>query len=206
MDNPLDAKQKIFIATLNIIRNQGMRAVRHRAVAEEAKVSLGSTTYHFKNLDELIASTFVYWMDKDEANRVAKLSSIESLVNDVKLTKSQDIVAPLLTAACDFLHTQVIVNRDDRFIELAFHNEAIRNKQLSQLILESWRSDSEKLTGFYQALGSSTPELNAEDTLALILQLERSSLLYEEAQLEQEFNKMTLTLKHHLEKALAEFN
>lgn len=200
---PLDAKQKIFNATLNIIRNQGMRAVRHRAVAEEAKVSLGSTTYHFKNLDELIAETFVYWMDRDEENRIIKLSSIESIVNNAQSSNTQDLMEALQKAACDFLHTQIIVNRDDRFIELAFHNEAIRNKQLSQLILESWRSDAEKLTGFYQALGSPTPELNGEDTLALILQLERSSLLYEEAQLKQEFEKMTLTLKHHLEKALA---
>lgn len=181
-----------------------MRAVRHRAVAEEAKVSLGSTTYHFKNLDELIASTFVYWMDRDEENRIAKLSSIESLVHNA--SNNKDVVQPLLKAACEFLHTQIIVNRDDRFIELAFHHEAIRNKQLSQLILESWRSDADKLSGFYQALGSPSPELNGEDTMALILQLERSSLMYDEEQLKVEFEKMTLTLKHHLKKALSDLN
>lgn len=204
MNKPLDAKQKIFIATLNIIRNQGMRAVRHRAVAEEAEVSLGSTTYHFKNLDELIASTFVHWMQRDGENRSGNLDSIEQLLANTSGHDKKAIVEPLLQAAGAYLHTQIIVNRDDRYIELAFHNEAIRNKQLSEIILSSWRADSEKLSSFYSALGSSNAELDGEDTHALILQLERRSLLFDETQLEHEFAQMKLVLQRHIEKVLAQ--
>ncbi len=56
-----DAKSRILNATLEIIKTQGMRAVRHRAVASLAQVSLGSTTYHFKSIEDLISSAFVFW-------------------------------------------------------------------------------------------------------------------------------------------------
>ena len=40
-----------------------MRAVRHRAVAARAGVSLGSTTYHFSSIEDLITSAFHYWRE-----------------------------------------------------------------------------------------------------------------------------------------------
>ena len=91
-------------------------------------------------------------------------------------------------------------NRDDRFIELAFHNEALRNQQLSELLLEAWQNDVAQLSDFYRAIGSTDPAQDGEDTFALILHLERKSLLYPENKLESEFGIMTGTLKRHLEK------
>jgi DNA-binding transcriptional regulator YbjK len=196
----LDAKHKIFLATLSIIRNEGMRAVRHRAVAKEAGVSLGATTYHFKTLDDLIASTFVYWLEQDNSNRKAALSSISDSVEAFKQGQPEQLFEQLYQASCDYLKTQIKNNRDDRFIELAFHNEALRNQQLSELLLEAWQNDVGQLSKFYEAIGSSDPKHDAEDTFALILHLERKSLLYPENKLESEFNIMTGTLKRHLQK------
>ena len=43
---------------------KGVRGVRHRAVAERAGVSLGSTTYHFSSIEDLIISAFKYWREQ----------------------------------------------------------------------------------------------------------------------------------------------
>ncbi len=51
-------RQAILEASLNIIVRDGIRAVRHRAVAREAGVPLSATTYYFKDLSDLIADTF----------------------------------------------------------------------------------------------------------------------------------------------------
>ncbi len=198
----LDAKHKIFLATLNIIRQQGMRAVRHRAVAEEAKVSLGSTTYHFKSLEDLIASTFVYWIEHDNENRGSNLASIEQSVMSYVAEHGTSPIESLYQAACGYLETQIIKNRDDRFIECSFHNEATRNPLLSELILTSWQTDVAILAEFYQALGSKFSEQDARDTHALIMQLEKQSLMFSEEQLLDEFEQMKLTLKRHLDKVL----
>lgn len=48
-------KKKIIIdATLRVLRKQGINQCNHRSVAEEAGVPLGSTTYYFKSLDDLL--------------------------------------------------------------------------------------------------------------------------------------------------------
>ena len=47
-------KQKIIMGAAAVIRREGLNACTHRAVAVEAGVSLGTTTYQFRTLDELL--------------------------------------------------------------------------------------------------------------------------------------------------------
>ena len=47
-------------AALDIMIEDGIRSVRNRAVAKRAGVSLGSTTYHFESIEDLIISAFQY--------------------------------------------------------------------------------------------------------------------------------------------------
>lgn len=51
-----DRKQRIAEAATTVIRRDGLFALSHRAVAAEAGVPLGSTTYHFADLDDLLAA------------------------------------------------------------------------------------------------------------------------------------------------------
>lgn len=57
-------RRRILDATLQVIATDGLDAVRHRAVADLAGVSLGSTTYHFAGRDELIEAAFEQYLDK----------------------------------------------------------------------------------------------------------------------------------------------
>jgi DNA-binding transcriptional regulator YbjK len=47
-------KQRIIDAAKVVIVREGFSAFTHRLIAKEAKVPLGSTTYHFADLDELM--------------------------------------------------------------------------------------------------------------------------------------------------------
>ena len=47
-------REQILEATLRVIGRSGRQAVTHRAVAEEAGVPLGSTTYYFESRDDLL--------------------------------------------------------------------------------------------------------------------------------------------------------
>ena len=49
-------RARILQAVLDTMVEKGVRGVRHRAVAKRAGVSLGSTTYHFSSIEELIIS------------------------------------------------------------------------------------------------------------------------------------------------------
>ena len=49
-------KEKIIRAAAEVIRRDGLQACTHRSVAEEAGVSLGTTTYQFATLDALLSA------------------------------------------------------------------------------------------------------------------------------------------------------
>lgn len=48
--------ERIIEAAMRIISQSGVEALTHRAIAKEAGVPLGSTTYYFKTLDDIIVA------------------------------------------------------------------------------------------------------------------------------------------------------
>ncbi|MFF7445167.1 MULTISPECIES: TetR/AcrR family transcriptional regulator [unclassified Streptomyces] len=51
-----ERRQRIIDAAIRVVGRQGLAGLSHRSAAAEADVPLGSTTYHFKTLDELMVA------------------------------------------------------------------------------------------------------------------------------------------------------
>ncbi|WP_329387037.1 TetR family transcriptional regulator [Streptomyces sp. NBC_01351] len=51
-----DRRQRIIDAAIRVVGAKGIAGLSHRSVAAEADVPLGSTTYHFKTLDDLLVA------------------------------------------------------------------------------------------------------------------------------------------------------
>lgn len=51
-----DRRQRIIDAAIRVVSARGIDALSHRAVAAEADVPLGSTTYHFASKDDLLVA------------------------------------------------------------------------------------------------------------------------------------------------------
>ena len=51
-----ERRQRIIDAAIRIVELKGIDALSHRTVAAEADVPLGSTTYHFASLDDLLVA------------------------------------------------------------------------------------------------------------------------------------------------------
>ncbi|MEU5522229.1 TetR/AcrR family transcriptional regulator [Streptomyces sp. NPDC093250] len=51
-----ERRQRIIDAAIRVVGRSGIAGLSHRSVAAEADVPLGSTTYHFKTLDELMVA------------------------------------------------------------------------------------------------------------------------------------------------------
>ncbi|WP_137988371.1 TetR/AcrR family transcriptional regulator [Streptomyces vilmorinianum] len=56
--------EEIASATEKVIAERGIEGLTHRAVAEEAGVPLGATTYHFASKDDLIAAALTRAVDR----------------------------------------------------------------------------------------------------------------------------------------------
>jgi DNA-binding transcriptional regulator YbjK len=53
-----DRKDRIIDAALDVIADHGVRGTTHRLIAAAADVPLGSLTYHFDSLDDLLLQAF----------------------------------------------------------------------------------------------------------------------------------------------------
>lgn len=51
-------RERIIAATLDLIADEGLARVSHRKIAARAGVPLGSMTYHFSGMDELLREAF----------------------------------------------------------------------------------------------------------------------------------------------------
>lgn len=51
-----DRRQRIIDAAIRVVEAKGIAGLSHRSAAAEADVPLGSTTYHFKTLDDLLVA------------------------------------------------------------------------------------------------------------------------------------------------------
>ncbi|MEV6310786.1 TetR family transcriptional regulator [Streptomyces sp. NPDC051840] len=57
-------RERILAATLDQIAEEGVVGVSHRKVAARADVPLGSMTYHFDGIDELLREAFTRFADR----------------------------------------------------------------------------------------------------------------------------------------------
>ncbi|WP_340381395.1 TetR family transcriptional regulator [Streptomyces sp. SS7] len=51
-----ERRQRIIDAAIRVVGRKGLAGLTHRSVAAEADVPLGSTTYHFRTLDDLMTA------------------------------------------------------------------------------------------------------------------------------------------------------
>ncbi|MEV7415104.1 TetR family transcriptional regulator [Streptomyces sp. NPDC089919] len=51
-----DRRERLIDAAIRVVGRKGIAGLTHRSVAAEADVPLGSTTYHFATLDELLVA------------------------------------------------------------------------------------------------------------------------------------------------------
>ncbi|WP_316741341.1 TetR family transcriptional regulator [Streptomyces sp. MK7] len=56
-------RERIIAATLDLIADEGVAGVSHRKIAARAHVPLGSMTYHFRGIDDLLREAFRHFTD-----------------------------------------------------------------------------------------------------------------------------------------------
>lgn len=123
-------RDKICEATIRLLGSGGGGAVTHRAVADLAGVSLASTTYHFKDKEELLRHAFEWLIDRYASQTRA------SLEKQLKSDPTPDSLAKFVIA----VSRQSLRVAGEREIVSAWYEfmlEASRNPAL-QATAEHW--------------------------------------------------------------------
>ncbi|WP_066962379.1 TetR/AcrR family transcriptional regulator [Microbulbifer sp. Q7] len=175
-----DSRQRrkaILEATLRIIVKEGIRGIRHRAVAKEAAVPLAATTYYFKHLDDLISDAFTYFVEQnidhtralqEESVAVARQLTPEQLAAPAG---RRQLIQQLSRFVLSHIRSQAS-NRDHRVIELAFKNEALRNHQLTRAVRMANQATENMIIEFFELLRLPDPVAAAQIAHGTILNLE----------------------------------
>lgn len=141
-------RDRLVATALDVIAEQGVAGASHRSIARAADVPLGSTTYHFASIDELLAAAFTRHAETvascfEERMRAAcdRAAAVERLVEHLTadlLGSPRDLVLsvelyvaaarrPALRAV-----TQAWMLRSRRALEL--HFDPVTARELDALI------------------------------------------------------------------------
>ena len=112
-----ERREEIARAVIDVVAEHGLRGLTHRKVAEAAGVPLGSTTYHFETLDDLMMAGLELAADRNLAmmTRAAE-----------RLAPGGDVAAWLT----DLVIEMVTTWRESNIAERELYLEAIRNPAL----------------------------------------------------------------------------
>ena len=186
-----DRREQILEATLRVIGRDGREAVTHRAVAEEAGVPLGSTTYYFDSRDDLLGQALEHVARKEiERHRM--------LGEELSKAKTPRGLADLLV-------NELIFEAEDRDAYIAEYElwlEAGRRPDLRPAATEWCDSVQLAVARAMEKLGSTDPAADASLVVAAIDGLGERALGREEdaAQAVAEFRPQ---LRRLIEKLLA---
>lgn len=169
-------------AVLEIIVSDGMRAVRHRAVAERAGVALGTTTYHFKSIEDLIVSAFSHWRTRSELAENPYYRKMAELLlpygeSQVPQSLRNSVARQIYELSIEYFNDQLTVRKQDRVIELAFYHESLCYETLRKLVLDTWQSELDHLILAHRCGGSCRPQEDARMTFSLFRQLEQEAVI-----------------------------
>jgi len=150
-------REQILDATLRVIGREGRAAVTHRAVAEEADVPLGSTTYYFDSRDDLLGQA----LEHVAAQEVARYAELGEELRSVSSGKelADRLISELVTAA------------EDRVAYIAEYElwlEAGRRPDLRDAA-QSWcNAEQRAVAGALETLGSTDPRADASLVVAAL--------------------------------------
>jgi len=200
-------RQAILDAAMAIIVRDGVRAVRHRAVAAAAGVPLSATTYYFKDIDDLITDTFAQFVERSAAYMARFWSSTQSQLQELvgaldgSVQARQQVADEIARLALEYVRDQLLNRREHLLAEQALEQEALLNPRLHELVRAHRQILLQGVSQFCQVLGSRQPEQDAKLLTAIIGWMEYQGLLDGVEQLENE--DMLAILKRYMHVVLA---
>lgn len=176
---------QILEGTLRIAVKDGIRAIKHRSVAKEAGVPLASTTYYFKDIDELINDAFILFAEKSQ-EAADRFYAMINLVLDGAPQESmarggtgrEALVRRLASIVSAHFSEQLSQRREAVLAEHVFLMEALRDPELSKLARQyhaTWVSGLERLL---ERVDSTFPRQDAYTLVNFGLGLGYDGLLY----------------------------
>lgn len=177
-------RRNILEAALRIVVSEGVRGVRHRAVAKEADVPLSATTYYFDDIHDLIADTFTLFAESamtlvvdpiyEQAGKFLEENRDEFYRNPASRQQLVDNLSFLLTA---FIQNEVVEKRDHLLAEQAFMHECLRDPHLREIARSYFEHLVNQLRQMADSIGLKDPDLAGDLLMGAVFRIEFEALM-----------------------------
>ena len=181
--NSEQRRRSILEAALRIVVRDGVRGVRHRAVAREAEVPLSATTYYFKDISDLITDTFTLFVEMGADKFKTYWEESDVRLKAVVETRNQPGVSPDIFAgrlaglAVEYVLIQLREHSADLVAERSFQLECLRNENLRPIAFAHQTYFLDSVEAFFVKVGSTDPKVDARLFAAIIMQAEYEGLI-----------------------------
>lgn len=170
-------RTQILEAALRLVCREGVRGIRHRAVAKEAQVPLSATTYYFKDINDLISETFLLFATNAMAHVVAPTNAVleaglqnpDAREGDAAVNLAADVIA-------QHIESELSEKRDHLLAEQAFLHEALLNPQLATMAEHYYQHLVDEMEKLCEVLAIPNPSEAADIVVAVIFRVERQGL------------------------------
>ncbi|MDF0750633.1 TetR family transcriptional regulator [Marinobacter sp. 71-i] len=199
---------EILEATLRIAARDGLRGIKHRAVAREADVPLAATTYYFRDIHELISDSFMLFAEKARDNLDGFYDTI-NLVLDTIPTETlrrggpqrRELAARLSVISTAYLYEQFTKRRQQVLAEQVFLMEALRDDRLAGLARSYREAWTAGLRQILERLDSPSPVRDAALLVNVTLGMGYDTLLNDQR---VDYNALSETVGRVIGLALGE--
>ncbi|BCJ52789.1 TetR family transcriptional regulator [Actinoplanes sp. NBRC 14428] len=123
-----ERKSRIVDVTVEIIAEHGLAGTTHRRIAAAADVPLGSLTYHFDGLNDLLAQAFRRHADRMSRSYAAAFAQVRTR-------------AEFIEAVTDLIHSDADADSHDWAVAYELYLAALRDPALRE-VTESWMRTS----------------------------------------------------------------
>lgn len=177
-------RKAILEAALRIVVSDGVRGVRHRAVAKEADVPLSATTYYFKDIQDLIADTFTLFAENAMNDVVQPIYQhvgefIEAHKSEVGGSPevANQLLESLSQLIVGFLKLELTEKRDHMIAEQAFKHECLRDARLRSIAQTYFDHMLNELVELCKVIGVEEPEIAGELLMGTVFRIEHEALM-----------------------------
>ena len=171
-------RKAIFEAALWVIEKEGVRGVKHRAVASEAQVPLAATTYYFDDIQSLLHDAFVHYVETrlSSSSEILQNQALELLqgfgsLQELDLSQKHRLAEGVAEILYQHVRQQV-EQAAERRVEVAFRHEALCNKDLAAVVAIPHQLQLRAIEECMAMLASAQPKADAQVIMGTLLYLE----------------------------------
>lgn len=197
----------ILNAALRVLVRDGVRGVRHRAVAKEAGVPLSATTYYFKDIHDLLADAFTLFANETMQTFVDPFWSkanewIRSHPQELRkdAARVSEIIDPMAAMGANYILARVREHRQQLVLEHAFWYAALTDERMHGIALLHGRRLLEHFTHILEYVGAAEAELGARSLLMTVRGLEYEGMI---GSPDFNFERIKAALRHEIRAVLA---